>query len=526
VCELFQCTKTPDPPKIRTTKNMETIKCVVVGDSDDNMKAKILASFTTDKYEFSEYVPTVFDNYHANVMISGKVYNLALFDTTTEEDYDILRPLSYPQTDIFLVCFSVLKRKTFESVESKWVPEISRHCPDSPFLLVGLDVDLRDDQDKEKVVSFRMGVEAAKNLGAVRYLECSARVPKLLKNVFEQAAFIALESSKQSIRKKCINPKLQKEEEDEKLISAVIAGTAKGKFYDYELLKMLQDKEPGFFNKYDKIKLIRNILKNNLKKSAHFLMQNHGNSFEPKSLSHLTFIDDDLQAIEAEDIVIEVMETFNVAQWANDWEKMKRILLRKRFTKAMVYLLENHAGNVKKIWFQLDELCNFPIMTSVILKQKDVAVKLWNFMAKPKNESSLKKVLTHRNSKNLSLMQICAINGQIELLRLILRTSLDLDEVLHTALVEQTTDGRTTLDLCKDETLTVLMLGKVNFQKLELDQKDMKGNTIIHHFCKLNYVEVLAKLKVSVDGDIFRKTIFETNKNGNHALMSSALVNN
>ena len=190
---------------------METIKCVVVGDSDDNMKEKMLASYTTNKYEFSEYVPTVFDNYHTNVMISGKVYNLALFDTTSQEDYDTLRPLSYPQTDIFLVCFSVLNTKTFESVKSKWVPEISRHCPDSPYLLVGLDVDLRDDQDKEKVISFRMGVKAAKNLGAVRYLEYSARIPKLLKNVFEQAAFIALESPKQSVRKKCIDPKLQKE---------------------------------------------------------------------------------------------------------------------------------------------------------------------------------------------------------------------------------------------------------------------------------------------------------------------------
>ncbi|KAJ8320526.1 hypothetical protein KUTeg_002113 [Tegillarca granosa] len=61
----------------------------------------------------------VFDNYAVTVMIGGEPYTLGLFDTAGQEDYDRLRPLSYPQTDVFLVCFSVVSPASFENVKEK-----------------------------------------------------------------------------------------------------------------------------------------------------------------------------------------------------------------------------------------------------------------------------------------------------------------------------------------------------------------------------------------------------------------------
>ena len=113
-----------------------------------------------------------------------------------QEDYDRLRPLSYPQTDVFLVCFSVTSPASFENVKEKWFPEVHHHCPGVPCLIVGTQVDLRDDsqvmeklqRQKQRPVAPEQGERLARELGAVKYVECSALTQKGLKNVFDEAS--------------------------------------------------------------------------------------------------------------------------------------------------------------------------------------------------------------------------------------------------------------------------------------------------------------------------------------------------
>merc|ERR550525_269472 len=80
-------------------------------------------------------------------MVDGKPINLGLWDTAGQEDYDRLRPLSYPQTDVFLVCFSVISDPSFNNVKQKWIPEITHHAPGVPIILVGTKSDLRNDEE-------------------------------------------------------------------------------------------------------------------------------------------------------------------------------------------------------------------------------------------------------------------------------------------------------------------------------------------------------------------------------------------
>ena len=187
---------------------MQNIKCVVVGDGAVG-KTCMLISYTTNAFP-DEYIPTVFDNYSANVMVDSKPINIGLWDTAGQEDYDRLRPLSYPQTDVFLICFSLVSPASFENVKNKWFPEISHHAPGVPFILVGTKHDLRDDKETKlrlqqkrlEPITTEQGQQLCDELGGKQYLECSALTQKNLKMVFDQSIRVVIEGAKNKTKKK------------------------------------------------------------------------------------------------------------------------------------------------------------------------------------------------------------------------------------------------------------------------------------------------------------------------------------
>ena len=123
----------------------------------------------------------------------------------------------YSQTDVFLICFSVVSPSSFENVTSKWCPEIKHHCPDAPILLIGIittpkgiiryehvplagtKIDLREDKEALQALSDNghspikreQGQKLANKIRAVRYLECSALTQRGLKQVNTTQAVLA-----------------------------------------------------------------------------------------------------------------------------------------------------------------------------------------------------------------------------------------------------------------------------------------------------------------------------------------------
>ncbi|CAB4064224.1 CDC45 [Lepeophtheirus salmonis] len=120
------------------------IKCVFLGDGAVG-KTSLIVAYTTDGYT-SEYVPTAIDTYDVVVRVDGVPLTFEMCDTPGQEDFDDLRPLVYPNTDVFILCFSVVSPTSFKNIKEKWIPELKkRSSRKTPVLLVGTQSDLRED---------------------------------------------------------------------------------------------------------------------------------------------------------------------------------------------------------------------------------------------------------------------------------------------------------------------------------------------------------------------------------------------
>ena len=177
------------------------MKVVVVGDGAVG-KTCLLLSFTANSFP-GDYVPTVFDNFQANMCApkGDKIITMNLWDTAGQEDYDKLRPLSYPQTDVFMVCYSTVDPTSLRNVKRKWLPELRTHNPDAQIVLVGTKIDLRSDERiveklhglMEEPISWQAGEEFAREEKLAKYCECCALTQEGLKDAFCQVANVAME---------------------------------------------------------------------------------------------------------------------------------------------------------------------------------------------------------------------------------------------------------------------------------------------------------------------------------------------
>lgn len=125
---------------------------------------------------------------------------------------DRLRPLSYPETDIVIMCFAVDYPPSLHNIEDKvctalhgsllqrlssllqWFPEVAHFCGETPIIVVATKTDLRQDQRANDLlaaqgtttVSTAQGMAVARRIGA-RYAECSARFNEGVQEVFALA---------------------------------------------------------------------------------------------------------------------------------------------------------------------------------------------------------------------------------------------------------------------------------------------------------------------------------------------------
>ncbi|KAM9841359.1 rho-related GTP-binding protein RhoF [Aulostomus maculatus] len=182
----------------KTTKNGEELKIVVVGDGGCG-KTSLLLVYAKGAFP-EKYAPSVFEKYVTTLSLGGKEIKLNLYDTAGQEDYDRLRPLSYREANLVLVCFDVTNPISFENVMIKWYPEVKHFCRDIPVILIGCKTDLRKDKEctrklkamDQAPVTYSQGEAAQQEMKAELYLECSAKHQENVDGVFREATRKAL----------------------------------------------------------------------------------------------------------------------------------------------------------------------------------------------------------------------------------------------------------------------------------------------------------------------------------------------
>ncbi|GAA5880733.1 hypothetical protein JCM3774_005693 [Rhodotorula dairenensis] len=168
------------------------VKLTCVGDGGVG-KTCLLIVYSQKRFP-TDYIPTVFENYVLNKPLDGKIIEFALWDTAGQEEYDRLRPLSYPETDVLLICFAVDYPVSLENVEDKWYPEVAHFCEGTPLILVATKTDLRRDENAVALlraqgrhpVTRDEGAAAARRIGA-KYAEVSAITGDGVEAVFDMA---------------------------------------------------------------------------------------------------------------------------------------------------------------------------------------------------------------------------------------------------------------------------------------------------------------------------------------------------
>ncbi|KAM5193066.1 rho-related GTP-binding protein RhoF [Mantella aurantiaca] len=191
-------------------KGRRDVKMVIVGDGGCG-KTSLLMVYAKGSFP-EQYAPSVFEKYTTNITIGSKEILLHLYDTAGQEDYDRLRPLSYQDVNLVLICYDVTNPTSFDNVLIKWYPEVHHFCRGVPIVLIGCKTDLRMDKERlrklkssqQEPITYFQGEATCKNIQAEEYLECSAKFQENVDNVFREATLIALNGMKkeQRMRKK------------------------------------------------------------------------------------------------------------------------------------------------------------------------------------------------------------------------------------------------------------------------------------------------------------------------------------
>ena len=172
--------------------NNSNIKLVIVGDGAVG-KTSLLTVLKGEPFP-ERYVPTIFDNYTQTVKYQNKDYQLHIWDTPGQDEFDRLRPLSYQDAKCILLCFALDKRSSFINLAERWVMEINYYCKEVKIILVGCKLDLRT--ESRDSVTDAEAQQFCKEHKFVSYISTSAKTGQGVDQIFPQVIDCSFQKKK------------------------------------------------------------------------------------------------------------------------------------------------------------------------------------------------------------------------------------------------------------------------------------------------------------------------------------------
>lgn len=206
-----------DAVAVVTDKNTDIerkVKCVFLGDNNTGKTCLLLQLCYSSNTLSRKQVESFTSAYIANIDMNGKIYQLELWDSESQQDKDAARQKNYPETDVFCLCFSIADLESFRNAERKWFREVRLFAPKAPIVLIGTKLDLRDEYKKRgkgedgqrptEMVTHKEAKKMARKMGALKYIECSALKQKGHIEVLNEAVTAVITKSTKKGKGTCV----------------------------------------------------------------------------------------------------------------------------------------------------------------------------------------------------------------------------------------------------------------------------------------------------------------------------------
>jgi small GTP-binding protein len=167
-----------------------SVKVVLLGDSGVGKSSLVIRYVRGTFHPFQE--PTIGAAFVSSTEIvddgDDRRVVLKLWDTAGQERYHSLTPLYFRGAHVAILAFDICRLHSFRALQ-QWARQVTDHSPDILLVVVGTKSDLAD----HRSVSTQQAKEFCSNIGAVLYVETSAKDDDMVKELFQQVARRALQ---------------------------------------------------------------------------------------------------------------------------------------------------------------------------------------------------------------------------------------------------------------------------------------------------------------------------------------------